>query len=184
MKNIIFWNMTPCSPLSFNLRFGGTYRLHLQRRRNMFSKPANKQVASSFCLPPACALVSCSAYSSTLKMEAICSSDTSVDFQRTTCSYIPEDNTLRVTCSKWVTGSSSTRRNSYVVLFVWGCGIWGSHDGDCEGYCLVGWWRRCSVSDKCAVSIFYPEDDDGIFLRHVDTSLPIYTVTRPRRQSS
>jgi hypothetical protein len=30
MKSIIFWDMTPCSPLSFNRRFGGTYRLHLQ----------------------------------------------------------------------------------------------------------------------------------------------------------
>jgi hypothetical protein len=24
LKSIIFWNMTPCSPLSFNRRFGGT----------------------------------------------------------------------------------------------------------------------------------------------------------------
>jgi hypothetical protein len=39
-------------------------------------------------------LVSCSAYSSTLKMEAMCSSETSVDFQRTTRRYIPEDSTL------------------------------------------------------------------------------------------
>jgi hypothetical protein len=38
MKSIIFWNMMPCSPLSFNRRFGGTYRLHLQGRRNRFSK--------------------------------------------------------------------------------------------------------------------------------------------------
>jgi hypothetical protein len=30
MKSIIFWNMTPCSLLSFNRRFGGAYRLHLQ----------------------------------------------------------------------------------------------------------------------------------------------------------
>jgi hypothetical protein len=33
-------------------------------------------------------------YSSTLKMEATCSSETSVDYQRTTRSYIPEDRTL------------------------------------------------------------------------------------------
>jgi hypothetical protein len=39
-------------------------------------------------------LVSCSAYSSILTMEAICSSETSVDFQRTTRRYIPEDSTL------------------------------------------------------------------------------------------
>jgi hypothetical protein len=32
--------------------------------------------------------------SSTLKMEAICSSETSVDTQRTTLRYIPEDGTL------------------------------------------------------------------------------------------
>jgi hypothetical protein len=38
MKNTIFWDMTPCSPLSCAQRFGGTYRLHL-------------------CLPPACSLV-------------------------------------------------------------------------------------------------------------------------------
>jgi hypothetical protein len=36
-----------------------------------------------------------SAYSSTLKREAICSSETSVDFQRTTRRYIPEDSALQ-----------------------------------------------------------------------------------------
>jgi hypothetical protein len=39
-------------------------------------------------------LVSCLAYSVTLKMEATCSSKTLVDFQRTTWHYIPEDRTL------------------------------------------------------------------------------------------
>jgi hypothetical protein len=38
MKSIIFWDMTPCSLLSFNRLFGGTYHLHLQGRRNKFSK--------------------------------------------------------------------------------------------------------------------------------------------------
>jgi hypothetical protein len=38
MKSIIFWDMTPCSLLSCNRRFEGTYRLHLQGRRNNFSK--------------------------------------------------------------------------------------------------------------------------------------------------
>jgi hypothetical protein len=45
LKSIIFWDMTPCSRLSFNRRFRGTYRLHLQGRRNRFSKPASKQVS-------------------------------------------------------------------------------------------------------------------------------------------
>jgi hypothetical protein len=46
MKGIIFWDMTPCNPWSCARRFGGTYRLHFQGRRNRFSKPASKQVAS------------------------------------------------------------------------------------------------------------------------------------------
>jgi hypothetical protein len=46
LKSIILWDITPCRTLSFNRRFGGTYRLHLQGRRNRFSKPASKQVAS------------------------------------------------------------------------------------------------------------------------------------------
>jgi hypothetical protein len=32
MKSTIFRDITPCSPLSVNRRFGGTYRLHLQGR--------------------------------------------------------------------------------------------------------------------------------------------------------
>jgi hypothetical protein len=46
------------------------------------------------CLLSVFALVSCSAYSSPLKMQVICCSVTSVDFQRTTRRYIPEDITL------------------------------------------------------------------------------------------
>jgi hypothetical protein len=40
-------------------------------------------------------LGSCSEYFSALKMKAICSSEKSVDFQRTTRPYIPEDGTLQ-----------------------------------------------------------------------------------------
>jgi hypothetical protein len=39
-------------------------------------------------LQPAFKLVSCSPFSSTLKMEVICSSETSVDFQRNIPRYI------------------------------------------------------------------------------------------------
>jgi hypothetical protein len=45
--------------------------------------------------PAACfILVSCLPYSSTLKMEATCSSKTSLDFQQATWCYIPEYRTL------------------------------------------------------------------------------------------
>jgi hypothetical protein len=33
MKSYIFWDITSCSPIKVNRRFGGTYRLHLQGRR-------------------------------------------------------------------------------------------------------------------------------------------------------
>jgi hypothetical protein len=46
MKTIIFWDVTPCSLLRCNRRFGGTYRLHLQGRRKFQQEPASKQVAS------------------------------------------------------------------------------------------------------------------------------------------
>jgi hypothetical protein len=76
MKSIIFWNITPCSPLRVNRRFGGTYRLHLQA-------PLATCFHAGFL-----------AYFSTLKMEAICSSEKSVGSQLTTRRYIPEDGTL------------------------------------------------------------------------------------------
>jgi hypothetical protein len=69
LKSIIFWDMTPCSPLSLNRRFEGTS-------------------------PPTCLLVFTELISSTLKKKAICSSETSVETQRITRRYIPEDDTL------------------------------------------------------------------------------------------
>jgi hypothetical protein len=44
LKSTIFWDITPCSLLSVNRRFGATYRLHLQGR------PWR-------CLPPAFTLI-------------------------------------------------------------------------------------------------------------------------------
>jgi hypothetical protein len=45
-------------------------------------------------LSPTFTLASCTAYSLNLKMEEIHSSETSVDFQRTTWCYIPEASAL------------------------------------------------------------------------------------------
>jgi hypothetical protein len=49
-----------------------------------------------FCLPPACLLVFAELISSDLKMEAISSSETSVETQLTTRRHIPEDDVLHV----------------------------------------------------------------------------------------
>jgi hypothetical protein len=57
MKSSIFWDITPCSPLEVSRHFEGICQAEL-------------------CLPPAFMLVSCLAYPSTLKIEAICSSET------------------------------------------------------------------------------------------------------------
>jgi hypothetical protein len=57
MRSIIFWDMTPCSLLSCNRSFGGTYRLHLQGRRNNFSK--NQQAGGKQNAPSTCLLAGC-----------------------------------------------------------------------------------------------------------------------------
>jgi hypothetical protein len=46
MKSAVLRDITPCSPLKVNRRFGGTYRLHLQGRR---ISRARNQVASRAC---------------------------------------------------------------------------------------------------------------------------------------
>jgi hypothetical protein len=86
MKRTISWDKTPCSPFKVNRRFGGTYRLPLQNRR--ISRSWKQRESSWQGEPPVFTLVSYSAYSSILKMEAIYSSEKSVDFKRTTRRYI------------------------------------------------------------------------------------------------
>jgi hypothetical protein len=58
--------------------------------------------------------LSCLIYS-TLKMEAICSSETSVDFQRTTRPYILEDTTLHNHRRENL--KTHTARNVAIVLY-------------------------------------------------------------------
>jgi hypothetical protein len=71
MKNSVIWDITPCSPLKVNRRFRGTSRVHLQGRR--ISEARNQCEAGG-------KQVSCLAYSSALKMEAIFFPEMSVAF--------------------------------------------------------------------------------------------------------
>jgi hypothetical protein len=80
----LFSDTTPCSPLKVNWRLGGTYSHHLQVRRISWARNQHESRWQAM-------LVCCSAYPSTLKIKVTCSSETSVDFQRTTRRYIPED---------------------------------------------------------------------------------------------
>jgi hypothetical protein len=78
MKNAVFWDVAPCRSC-VNRRFGGTYRLHLQGRKCRLQPPAHAGSSHSDF--------------STLKMEAIRSSETSVH-TRYTRRNIPEDGIL------------------------------------------------------------------------------------------
>jgi hypothetical protein len=73
---------------------------------------------------PCYMLVSCLAYSSTLKMEATCSSEMSVHFERTKRRYIPGDITLYTPCI--ISGSSPNVKVKGKALPVTGReGPWG-----------------------------------------------------------
>jgi hypothetical protein len=90
MKSIVFRNVAPCSLLKpadvLEENIAAIFRFEELRCQQL-------------CLPPAFLVaVSCSAYSLTLKMEAICSSKISVAFQCGTQRNIPEDGTLLVLC--------------------------------------------------------------------------------------
>jgi hypothetical protein len=79
-----FWDITLCSALKVNRRFRGTYCLHLQ-----------KPVKIRALFPTCFTLVSCLASFWTLKMESICYSETSADFQRNTRGFMPEERTRK-----------------------------------------------------------------------------------------
>jgi hypothetical protein len=91
IKSSIFRDITARSPLKVNERFGGTCRLHNQGRR--ISQTRNQYEAGinqKFAVLATCFML----VSSPMKVEARCSSEASVYFQRTICRYIPEDRTL------------------------------------------------------------------------------------------
>jgi hypothetical protein len=71
------------------------------------NKPSKKHALRATCFT----LVSWLGYSSTLKMEAPCFSETSIDFRRTTRRCIPED----------MTGNRQTLRSRVSILYISFC---------------------------------------------------------------
>jgi hypothetical protein len=50
MNSTIFWDIMPRSPLKVNRRFGGTYRLHLQRRISRVRNQLENKWQAEVCL--------------------------------------------------------------------------------------------------------------------------------------
>jgi hypothetical protein len=50
MKSSVFWDIMPCSPLKLYRRFGGTCRLHLQRRRICQARSQRVAIRTNFLL--------------------------------------------------------------------------------------------------------------------------------------
>jgi hypothetical protein len=80
-KKVVFWDIVPCSPLKIKQHFG-------ESGGSIF----RALLATSL------SLVSCLAYSLTLKMETTFSSETSVGFHWITQHYIPEHGILHNHC--------------------------------------------------------------------------------------
>jgi hypothetical protein len=76
----------PCSRLKVKLHFKAACHLHLQDWRISLARNQHESRRSR------ALLVSCSAYSLTVKTEVTCSSEISVDFRQTTQHYIPGQN--------------------------------------------------------------------------------------------
>jgi hypothetical protein len=78
MKNAVFWDVAPCRSCEMNRRFGGT---RAKSQREQVAAHAGSSLTDF----------------STLKMEAMRSSETSVHFTGSTRRHIPEDGILHFT---------------------------------------------------------------------------------------
>jgi hypothetical protein len=93
IKIFIFCNITPCSLLKVNLRFGGICRLHLQDRR--ISKERNQHEAV------------------TVKMA--CFSEISVDFQRTVHGVISQKMSSKSRTAQYSSRAYKGQITTYII---------------------------------------------------------------------
>jgi hypothetical protein len=91
-STITFNDVTPCSLIEVNLHFEWIYGLHFQGQRA--TQASAQEEAGFVCYLPH----TCLAYSSTVKTEAVCFSETLVNFCQITWHYIVEDSTLHSPC--------------------------------------------------------------------------------------
>jgi hypothetical protein len=131
----------------------------------------NRNFGKQLCLLATCfTLVSYLAYYSTLKMEAICSSEASVEFQRITRRYIPEDRTLNLCLF--------LRRNSVFKVLL--CTNWTTALGVAlYSTALKHWSCHTAASPSVPSSLFLPCGAGIISTRPdaaVQTTTEIYII--------
>jgi hypothetical protein len=100
-KNPTSLDIKQCVQLKINRRFERTYRLHSQSWRISQIRNHHKEICFK--------LISSLAYSSRLKMETTCSSETSVDFRRSALCYVQEYRTLHLAWPNLYRGPSLCR---------------------------------------------------------------------------
>jgi hypothetical protein len=93
MKCSTFWDITQHSLLKVNRSFG-KHIASIFRAKKWAKQEISAKAGGNLCFRPTFTLVSCLVYSFTMKMEAICSSETSFDFLGNARGYISEDRTL------------------------------------------------------------------------------------------
>jgi hypothetical protein len=114
MRSTIFWDITVCSPLSVNRRFGGNILPPSSGSKNKPSKePAWEQVTSRSLLSR-CFLTRL--ILRPRRWWRNVPSETSVDTQRTTHRYIPEDSTLQQNKMVWSRSKEKQDRMPRKVL--------------------------------------------------------------------
>jgi hypothetical protein len=141
---LIFWGRMPLSPLKANRSFDGICRLHHQIRRMSQERNHHEAQLATFFM-----VVSCSVYSSILKIEVTRSSKISVHRQRTRRHGIPEDRPLH--------NHRCENLKSHLVYWKLGC-----DSGDYEGWVTsVGRVTLCSP-----VEALRSWEDDNRFYMH------------------
>jgi hypothetical protein len=129
--------VTPRSPVEVFWRFGGTCCLYFQCLR-VSKAIRKKQAASQAKHATSEQLLASLAYSSTLKMEAVCSSETLVNFYQTSWCHNPENSTFHsYRCC------SNGPVHLYIITIV-------------HIFCFsFGGWRRCILIHQCGIqSVF------------------------------
>jgi hypothetical protein len=117
-------------------------------------------------LPPACLMVFAELISSTLKMEAICSSETSVETRGTTRHHIPEDDTLH--------NHRCENLKSYI-----GTLFWHNVQYVCKQYIFLQMWLvHCEcVNDEHQMCVLFVSTTFVWNIYCLDKYLATYTYT-------